>query len=113
MISSFKNLVKLIKRLSFENGLCFVLSFIENYMQFYIWNKIYKKQTNTQPQYAKPQPMKKPMLGLVSHHENQESTRDKPHNHTEDSHVLQDNQEQVGSPWCTWKAVSVLPEFMC
>ena len=57
----------------------------------YIKNKI----TNTQPQYAKPQPMKKPMLGLVSHHENQESSRDKPHNHTEGSHLLQDNQEQV------------------
>ena len=39
--------------------------------------------------------MNKPMLGLVSHHENQESTRDKIHNHTEGSHLLQDNQEQV------------------
>ena len=35
------------------------------------------------------------MLGLVSHHENQESTRDKSHNHMEGSHLLQDNQEQV------------------
>lgn len=62
---------------------------------------IKSKITNTQPQYAKPQPMKKPMLSLVSHRENQESTRDKPHNHTEDSHLLQDNQEQVETPKCT------------
>ena len=63
-----------------------------------ITRNIKSKITNTQPQYAKPQPMKKPMLDLVRHHENQESTRDKPHNHTEDSHLLQDNQEQVESP---------------
>jgi hypothetical protein len=56
---------------------------------------IKSKITNTQLQYAKPQPMKKHILGLVSHHENQESIRDKSHNHTEDSHLLQDNKEQV------------------